>query len=188
VISLLLTVSEFRRWLHRYESHQFSVEKGIGHELQINLDIVVAMSCGDLHVNVQDASGDLILAGEMLKRDPTNWGHWAKGMHRLGWGDQDVMYDDETEHLAEIIGGRESKWKATPRFRGDANACRIYGDMELNKVQGDFHITARGHGYREWGQQQHLGHEGSTFLPSRRQYVKAKLRFFEWFQRSISPT
>jgi hypothetical protein len=30
-----------------------------------------------------------------------------------------------------------------------ADACRIYGSLEGNKVQGDFHITARGHGYRE---------------------------------------
>jgi hypothetical protein len=154
--------------------------------------MVVAMSCSDLHINVQDASGDLILAGEMLKRDPTNWGQWVKGVHQLGWGDENAMYDDEIEHLADIVGGRESSWKATPKYRGDASACRIYGDMKLNKVQGDFHITARGHGYREWGQQQHLGHEGSitpfTFLPSRRQYAKANPRFFEWFQHSISPT
>jgi hypothetical protein len=30
--------------------------------------------------------------------------------------------------------------------------------MEGNKVQGDFHITARGHGYMEMGQ--HLDHSG----------------------------
>jgi hypothetical protein len=41
--------------------------------------------------------------------------------------------------------------------RGDVpNACRIYGSLEGNKVQGDFHITARGHGYREVGA--HLDH------------------------------
>ncbi|KAH0551009.1 hypothetical protein GP486_007632 [Trichoglossum hirsutum] len=161
--SLFLAGSEFRRWHHRQETHQFSVEKGIGHELQINLDMVVAMSCSDLHINVQDASGDRILAGEMLKHDPTNWGQWVKGMHQLGWGDQDAMYDDETEHLAEIVGGRESSWKATPKLRGSASGCRIYGDMKLNKVQGDFHITARGHGYAEWGQ--HLSHEDLSFGP-----------------------
>ncbi|KAH0545163.1 hypothetical protein FGG08_000775 [Glutinoglossum americanum] len=161
IISLLLTVSEFVRWHRRYETHQFSVEKGIGHELQINLDIVVAMPCSDLHVNVQDASGDRILAGGVLKHDPTNWSQWGKGMHQLGWGDQNAMYDDEIDHLADIIGGRESKWRSTPRLKGDGNACRIYGDMQLNKVQGDFHITARGHGYMEWGQ--HLSHDVFNF-------------------------
>jgi endoplasmic reticulum-Golgi intermediate compartment protein 2 len=163
VVSFFLTISELLRWHHRHETHQFSVEKGIGHELQINLDIVVAMACGDLHVNVQDSSGDRILAGEMLKHDETNWEQWVKGMHELGWGDQNAMYDDETEHLAEIIGGRESKWGATPKLRNAANACRIFGDLKLNKVQGDFHITARGHGYMEWGQ--HLDHQGNSLHP-----------------------
>ncbi|KAI9784609.1 MAG: hypothetical protein M1839_001831 [Geoglossum umbratile] len=161
VVSFFLTISELLRWLDRYETHQFSVEKGIGHELQINLDIVVAMACGDLHVNVQDSSGDRILAGDMLRHDDTNWDQWVKGMHELGWGDRDAMYDDEVEHLAEIFGGRESKWSATPKLRNVANACRIFGDLKLNKVQGDFHITARGHGYMEIGQ--HLDHQAFNF-------------------------
>ncbi|TXC85859.1 hypothetical protein FS847_35425, partial [Streptomyces sp. ISID311] len=40
---------------------------------------------------------------------------------------------------------------------GPADSCRVYGSLELNKVQGDFHITARGHGYMEMGA--HLEHE-----------------------------
>ncbi|CAG8590907.1 2527_t:CDS:2, partial [Scutellospora calospora] len=31
------------------------------------------MRCEDLHVNVQDASGDRILAGSTLNKDPTTW-------------------------------------------------------------------------------------------------------------------
>jgi hypothetical protein len=43
------------------------------------------------------------------------------------------------------------------------DACRIYGSLEGNKVQGDFHITARGHGYMEFGMQQHLDHGTFNF-------------------------
>ena len=41
------------------------------------------------------------------------------------------------------------------------DSCRIYGDLEIHKCQGDFHITARGHGYQAFGAE-HLDHE-STF-------------------------
>jgi hypothetical protein len=59
-------------------------------------------------------------------------------------------------HMRE--GGR--KFKKTPKLRSgeQPDSCRIFGSLEGNKVQGDFHITARGHGYTEFGLQQHLDH------------------------------
>lgn len=151
------------------------VEKGVGHTMQINLDIVVAMHCSDLDVNVQDASGDRILAGQMLKRDETSWAAWrnAKGLHTLGVSSTVDHHDprhhhaegddnDESEHAAHVMGlaaGGKTTFQKTPRLRGGHDgACRIYGSMEVNRVQGDFHITARGHGYMEFGA--HLDHSG----------------------------
>ena len=119
------------------------------------------MQCGDLNINVQDASGDRILAGDMLKRDATSWGQWT-GSHKLESGDL-IREQEEDTHVGHVLGevrSQKKKFKRTPRLRrGDpANSCRIYGSLEGNKVQGDFHITARGHGYMEFGQ--HLDHTG----------------------------
>ncbi|KAL8778637.1 MAG: hypothetical protein Q9213_007327, partial [Squamulea squamosa] len=98
-ISLFLSISEFLRWYRGHETHLFSVEKGVSHQLQINLDIVVPMLCHDLHVNVQDASGDRILAGDLLTKDPTNWSHWvdASGTHRLA-DERYVKEEEEDTH------------------------------------------------------------------------------------------
>ncbi|KAI9792685.1 MAG: hypothetical protein M1816_001784 [Peltula sp. TS41687] len=169
LLSGLLTLSELRRWHAGHESHHYMVEKGVGHTMQINLDVVVAMHCDDLHVNVQDASGDLILAGQMLVRDETAWRQWrdVRGVHRLG-GEDDVVEHYE-EHVNDMLGmsaGSKNKgrFEKTPRLRGGAgagDACRIYGSMELNRVQGDFHITARGHGYMEFGEP--LDHSAFNF-------------------------
>ena len=126
------------------------------------------MLCRDLHINVQDASGDRILAGDLLTKDKTNWDHWvdASGTHRLA----DVKYvkeEEEDTHVGHVLGelgGRKKKFKRTPWTGRGSNAgqsCRIYGSLEGNKVQGDFHITARGHGYAEFGAL-HLDHD-STF-------------------------
>jgi endoplasmic reticulum-Golgi intermediate compartment protein 2 len=177
IISLLLVASEFSHWWRGHEEHTFAVEKGVGHDLQINMDIVVKMSCADLHINVQDAAGDRILAAEMLKREPTNWDLWATsdGIHRLGRdrhgkvitgvGWQSVEHDEGfgQEHVHDIVAQavRKNKWAKTPRLRGLADSCRIFGSLSVNKVMGDFHITARGHGYQEFGQAPvHLDHSG----------------------------
>lgn len=147
--------------------------------MQINLDIVVRMKCPDLRVNVQDAAGDRIHAQSMLKLDPTNWSQWVdnKGMHRLGRDQHGRLITGEgymslaheegfgQEHVHDIValGRRAARWGKTPRIwgGGEADSCRIYGSLELNKVQGDFHITARGHGYPEMGE--HLDHSGKSF-------------------------
>jgi hypothetical protein len=162
VASVSLIISETRRWYGGDVSHSFTVEKSVSHQLQINLDVIVAMRCDDLHVNVQDASGDRILAGDKLNRDPTSWEQWAKATeHKLADKTDDAAFglgDDEDVHdyLGAARKGRR-KFPKTPRIKGLENACRIYGSMEGNKVQGDFHITARGHGYFEFGM--HLDHQ-----------------------------
>lgn len=144
------------------------MEKGVSHDLQINLDVVIPMACTDLHINVQDASGDRILAGDMLMRDPTNWLQWvdAKGaLHALekpGEMEAELEKDTHVRHVLGEVVGQKKKFRKTPKLRrGDpGGACRIYGSLEGNKVQGDFHITARGHGYFEWGE--HLDHSGMS--------------------------
>lgn len=175
--SVTLTLSELRRWWTGDTTHTFSVEQGVGHDLQINLDVVVAMKCEDLHVNVQDASGDRILAGQALKKDPTTWDQWgsARGKaHALGSSKKDRLdgakkaskgeYKEEDVH--DYLGAAKSskKFSKTPKLprRSKADSCRMYGTMHGNKVQGDFHITARGHGYMEIGQ--HLDHKCKSVM------------------------
>jgi hypothetical protein len=175
VVSLILLWSELSRWWRGDETHTFAVEKGVSHTMQINLDIVLRMKCSDLHVNVQDAAGDRILAASMLRRDPTNWSQWVdgKGVHRLGTDGNGRLVTGEgwmvtshdegfgEEHIHDIValGRRRAIWGKTPRLSGgDGDSCRIFGSLDLNKVQGDFHITAKGHGYIELGD--HLDHAG----------------------------
>lgn len=151
------------RWFAGTTTQTFSVEKGVSHDLQINLDIVVAMKCADLHVNMQDAAGDRTLAGDMLRKDPTSWSQWGKGkrLHKLGEGKgEDLPGWEELWDVHDQLGAarKRKKFPKTPRVRGASDACRIFGSLEGNKVQGDFHITARGHGYMEFGQ--HLDHSG----------------------------
>lgn len=171
VASTILAWTELGRWWKGTTTHNFAVEQGVGHDLQINLDVVVAMKCEDLHINVQDASGDRILAGQALKKDPTMWEHWGSNRkaHTLGASKKDRLdlsgypgfaeyrEEDVHDHLGAARGSKKfSKTPRVPKSRM-VDSCRVYGSMHGNKVQGDFHITARGHGYMEFGQ--HLDHK-----------------------------
>jgi len=197
VVSAFLIFSELTRWLRGHEIHTFSVEKGVGHELQINLDIVMAMQCSDIHINVQDAAGDRILAGDMLKKDPTNWRQWidGKGTHRLGQDSEGRILTGEEhheegfgeEHVHDIVAvagmNKKQKFRKTPRLKmgpRTGDSCRIYGSLEVNKVQGDFHITARGHGYQEWGA--HLDHQVFNFS-----HIVSELSFGSFYPSLLNP-
>ncbi|KAF1836306.1 DUF1692-domain-containing protein [Decorospora gaudefroyi] len=171
-VTLILTCiylawSEITRWFAGTTSQTFSVEKGVSHDMQINIDVIVAMRCADLHVNMQDAAGDRTLAGDLLRKDPTTWSQWTgknleSGMHELGKGGGEKAAPgwEELWDVHEQLGrARKRKFSKTPRVRAQTDSCRIFGSMDGNKVQGDFHITARGHGYLEFGE--HLDH--STF-------------------------
>ena len=134
------------------------------------------MRCKDLHVNVQDAAMDRILAGDMLTKHDTNWQLWTDKLNkkRRGGGAYRALHEEnkdrteaeeEDQHVGHVLGHmREGgrKFPTTPRLRRweQSDSCRIYGSLEGNKVQGDFHITARGHGYMEFGGETHLSHEG----------------------------
>lgn len=184
---LYLSWSEITRWFAGSTSQSFSVEKGVSHDMQINLDIVVAMRCADLHVNMQDAAGDRTLAGDLLRKDPTNWSQWTgrnleRGTHELGKENEDSASD--WEELWDVHGqlgkARKRKFTKTPWVRGVTDSCRIFGSLDGNKVQGDFHITARGHGYREFGE--HLDH--STFNFS---HVIRELSFGPYYPSLSNP-
>ena len=174
ILCTLLTFTELRTWWAGNESHHFSVERGVGHELQLNLDIIIAMHCEDLHVNVQDAAMDRIMAGELLTKEPTNYGVWSnprkrayQGLHKRD--KQRKLEEEEDSHVSHVLGHMRSnptrKFANSPRIPRSAakDSCRIYGSLEGNKVQGDFHITARGHGYMEFGQPHHLDHKTFNF-------------------------
>ena len=98
-------------------THTFSVEPGVARTLQLNLDVVVAMQCADLHINIQDASGDRILAGDALAKDRTTWAQWSGGkdVHRLNEAVRNKKKKDKDKGSKN--GGRERQvvsWFSDP--------------------------------------------------------------------------
>ncbi|RPB22732.1 DUF1692-domain-containing protein [Terfezia boudieri ATCC MYA-4762] len=175
IACILLVWAEFGVYLDGIQEQHFTVDNTVGKHLQINVDITVAMSCDNLHVNVQDAVGDWILAGKVLRKETTRW--YPKGMHKLA-RDRSEGSDD----LYDVLGkGGRGGWRSTAVWKGKGEeGCRIFGSMEVNKVQGDFHITAKGHGYKDAGN--HVDHNAFNFS----HYVN-ELSFGEFYPKLINP-
>ncbi|KAJ5216658.1 uncharacterized protein N7498_003065 [Penicillium cinerascens] len=143
LVCTVFSFSELKTWWRGTEQHHFSVEKGVSHELQLNLDIVVNMPCDTLRVNIQDAAGDRILASDMLKREETSWNLWMhkrnKDKHEyqtLSHEEEDRLTAQEADaHAHHVLGevrrNPRRKFAKGPSMRwGDtADSCRIYGSL-----------------------------------------------------------
>jgi hypothetical protein len=182
ILSLLcvyLTWHELLQHLDGNETQAFGVEHTVGHSMQINLDITVAMPCDALHINVQDAALDRVLAGEILKKEKTSFDD--TNAHRI------VAMGNREDHVYEVLAkAKKSKWGKSKRRplafmrNQDRSSCRIYGSMDVNRVQGDFHITAKGHGYQFVGE--HIEHSSFNFS-----HVINELSFGEYFPKLVNP-
>lgn len=161
--------SELVSWYRGTENHHFSVEKGVSQEIQLNLDVVVATPCDMLRVNMQDAAGDFILAAELLQKEETSWDAWNREMNFKGKGgsrqyqtldaedEVRLAQQEEDQHVGHVLGEVRRSWKrkfpSAPKLKRKdvVDSCRIFGTLEGNKVQANFHITPMGLGLYEPG-------------------------------------
>ncbi|KAK9355659.1 endoplasmic reticulum vesicle transporter-domain-containing protein [Lipomyces doorenjongii] len=143
IICIFLIWTEMGSYFAGVEEQQFMVDDSIGWDMQVNLDITVAMPCVTLHVNVQDASGDILLAAELLEMEGTEYD--LASSHELTIESRAEAVDDLSSVFRRAKVAK--KFKKTKKLHPNSPACRIYGSFKLNKVQGDLHITAKNHGY-----------------------------------------
>jgi hypothetical protein len=61
----------------------------------------------------------------------------------------------------------------------EKDACRVFGSMDIHRVQGDLHFTAAGHGYADL---RHLEHDRMNFS-----HVVEELSFGEFYPNLINP-
>ncbi|KAF3118882.1 hypothetical protein TWF225_011905 [Orbilia oligospora] len=182
-ICVWLVWGELSLYLDGKSEEHFSVQGGEGHFMQINLDVIVAMPCDSLHVNVQDAAGDRILAGDLLHKASADF--ISADTHSLP---QKLKNKDSREGgpsydgSEEVIkkAGKKKKFKLNLPKRPKGKSCRIWGSMDVNRVMGDFHITAKGHGY--WDPGQHVDHETFNFS-----HVVNELSFGEFYPKLVNP-
>lgn len=145
VVILFIAWVQIGGYIGGYVDHQFVVDDQIRSDLRINVDLAVAMPCEFLHTNVMDITDDRFLAAEILNFQGT----YFRVPEHFSMNNENDDY--ETPELEDVI-------KESVQFEfgleglhiaEDAPACHIFGSIPVNQVSGDFHITAKGFGYRD---------------------------------------
>ncbi|RHZ67006.1 hypothetical protein Glove_303g103 [Diversispora epigaea] len=148
----ILIISEFREYWNMNQKYEFLVDRSINHKMQINVDITVNTQCAYLTVDLIDAAGEAMHLTNELNIAPATFkvgtAH-AIGYDRNKGGDD---YDDDTRiDVRQVIKNAAGKFNIfNQNEKSNDNkmeACRIFGNLEVNKVTGNLHITAIGYGY-----------------------------------------
>ncbi|XP_066933502.1 endoplasmic reticulum-Golgi intermediate compartment protein 2-like [Clytia hemisphaerica] len=148
----ILIVSEFIYYLDTDVKYQYEVDKDSEHKMRINIDMTVAMECNDIGADVLDVAGASISTDEHLKMEPTyfkmsnNQLTWWQAFRKFRRFDEGFRSLREINQMSLIFGHvlptyipEIDKKEFADR---EPDACRIYGNVEVNKVAGNFHVTA----------------------------------------------
>ncbi|CAL8090377.1 unnamed protein product [Orchesella dallaii] len=152
VIIVWLTVLEFSYYFDPGYKFHFSPDTDLDTKLTINVDITVAMPCAIIGADIVDSTNQNVLKFGELEEEFTYFelsesqrsyfnakanlnSYLREQYHSL----QQILWKHDFINLYSEMPKLTSK----ERFaRGAATACRLHGSLELNKVAGNFHITA----------------------------------------------
>ncbi|OZJ03391.1 hypothetical protein BZG36_04000 [Bifiguratus adelaidae] len=149
MLSLLVLgeIIDYRRLTNTYE---FLVDPQVVTEIQINVDMTVAMPCAVLTVDLRDES----MAGMHLSQNL----QMTPAVFQKGSAKQLGAVKTKKMRVHKIIKDAKKTADESVSFE-ESNGCRISGHFQVNKVAGNLHITALGHGYGQF----HTEHSAINF-------------------------
>ncbi|XP_044014075.1 endoplasmic reticulum-Golgi intermediate compartment protein 2 [Aphidius gifuensis] len=144
-----LIVSESFYYLDTRLNFKFEPDTDIEAKLKINIDITVAMTCSQLGADVLDATNQNLLGFEPLTEEDTWWElssnqrtHFDALKHMNSYLREEYHAIHEVLWKSSKVAFMSEMPKRNIEPTTKPDACRIYGSMNVNKVAGNFHITA----------------------------------------------
>ncbi|EJU05029.1 DUF1692-domain-containing protein [Dacryopinax primogenitus] len=155
LLCLLLVLNDWAEYVWGTTTWRFVVDDKIEKEMMLNVDITVAMPCHYISVDLRDAVGDRLHLSDQFKRDGTLFDARQATHIREQYTDysaQQMVREAKTRRgrigIFDWLRRRQpSAFQPTFNHVKDGSACRVYGSMEVKKVQANLHITTLGHGY-----------------------------------------
>jgi len=146
---VLLLYSELNYYLWPGLKFRFVPDSDLQAKLKLNVDLTVAMPCDLIGADILDKTNTNAYSFGRLREEPTWWeleeaqrNHFdevqrlnqylREEYHQL----QDVLWKSGFSKLYSDMPARRS----VPIHPKDA--CRVHGTLTLNKVAGNFHVTA----------------------------------------------
>lgn len=149
----ILVISEFIYYQGSIFKYMYEVDKDADSKIRINIDMTVAMECDHIGADVLDVSGTSVDTESNLKLTPA---YFSMSSVQLEWWNlfrkfrekhsDEYRSVNEVAEMYSVFGSALPTYmppKNESEFDGkDKNACRIFGNLVVNKVAGNFHITA----------------------------------------------
>jgi len=149
ILVVLLLHSEISYYFWPSYKFRFSSDADINSKLKLNVDITVAMPCDLIGADILDKTNQNAFSFGRLREDNA----WYE------LEDHQAIYFEEVSRLNEYLREeyhqlQDVLWKSGfNRLYGDMparrmtpetvhDACRVHGSLSINKVAGNFHITA----------------------------------------------
>lgn len=149
LLVVLLVGSEINYFLWPGLKFRFAPDADMNAKLKFNVDMTVAMPCDLIGADILDKTSQNAFTFGRLREEPTWWEledaqrthfdevqrlnqYLREEYHQL----QDMLWQSGFKKLYADLPDR----KITPTT--DPDACRVHGSLTLNKVAGNFHVTA----------------------------------------------
>ena len=146
-IIVLMVIFEFFSFKDTSVKYTYSVDTDMNEHLKLRFDITVKMPCQYLGVDVIDAAGESRMLVQEVYKDQAVFDLTNEQKEWMGRRNNALRRAKRTRTLSDItvmdhIVGEMPPRNDPPNQTPKADSCRLHGMFQINKVAGNFHITA----------------------------------------------
>lgn len=150
VIIIILVISEIIYYSESELEFDYLVDTNVDGKLKINVDITVSMKCHAIGADCLDMTGQDVQAFGQLQQDDAYFDLTPAQQQYQNMLQEFNQYLREDYHAIQevlwLTSGVASLAASMPdrdyKRSGPPDACRIHGSLSVNRVAGNFHITA----------------------------------------------
>lgn len=153
LVAFFLILNDISEFVWGWPDYEFGVDASDAYSfMNVNVDMVVAMPCRFLSVDLRDVVGDRLYLSKGFRRDGTLFDvGQAKGLRehqKMLSAEEAVSQSRKSRGFFGWWGRSKDKYAKTYNYTPDGSACRIYGSIQVKKVTANMHVTSLGHGYQ----------------------------------------
>lgn len=149
ILCVLLLYSELTYFFWPGLKFRFAPDGDMHAKLKLNVDMTVAMPCDLIGADILDKTNTNAFMFGRLREEPTWWALEEAQRNHFDEVQRLNQYLREEYHqLQDILwkSGYSKLYADMPARRDnlhtEKDACRVHGTLTLNKVAGNFHVTA----------------------------------------------
>lgn len=149
ILCVLLLYSELTYFFWPGLKFRFAPDADMHAKLKLNVDMTIAMPCDLIGADILDKTNTNAFMFGRLREEPTWWALEEAQRNHFDEVQRLNQYLREEYHqLQDILwkSGYSKLYADMPARRDnlhtEKDACRVHGTLTLNKVAGNFHVTA----------------------------------------------